>query len=53
MRNRKEYYEYPSRTCYWLNHCAVCEQDIVAGQKYYDGGYFFDKQNLHTRGGVR
>ncbi len=39
MRRRKEYYEYPKRMCYWLNHCAVCGQDIKAGQEYYDGGY--------------
>lgn len=39
MKKRKEYYEYPKRLCRWLNHCAICDQPITAGQEYYDGGY--------------
>ena len=39
VRKRKEYYEYPLRTCLYMNECAVCGQRITSGQKYYDGGY--------------
>lgn len=33
------YLKYPVRTCRYLNHCSFCDQDITAGQTYYDGGY--------------
>ena len=39
MKRRKEYYEYPKRTCRYLNHCNVCNQPILSGQEYFDGGY--------------
>ncbi len=39
MKKRKTFYEYPKRICRYLNHCAVCDQPIKAGQEYYDGGY--------------
>lgn len=29
----------PLRVCRYLNHCELCDQDIVAGQEYRDGGY--------------
>lgn len=32
------YRKYPIRTCRWLNGCKLCGTNIVAGEKYYDGG---------------
>ncbi|MFH1111019.1 MAG: hypothetical protein V1790_17740 [Planctomycetota bacterium] len=28
----------PIRTCMYLNYCDICNTDIVAGNRYYDGG---------------
>jgi hypothetical protein len=35
---RKEFYEYPKRTCYSMHECAVCERPIKLGETYFDGG---------------
>jgi hypothetical protein len=35
----QQFIHYPTRTCRWLNHCKMCDQDITAGQRYRDGGY--------------
>ena len=32
------YRKYKIRTCRWLNGCNLCGMNIVAGEKYYDGG---------------
>jgi len=29
----------PVRICRTLHHCAICQTEIIIGQKYYDGGY--------------
>ena len=39
MRRKKEFYEYPKRTCYSMHYCEVCDSTIHAMQEYYDGGY--------------
>lgn len=30
---------YPVRLCYSLHHCFLCDQGIIQGESYYDGGY--------------
>ena len=39
MREPINYAKYRIRTCYYMHECAVCEEDIRAGQRYHDGGY--------------
>lgn len=35
----KSYTIYKLRTCMTLHQCAICGQDIVHGERYFDGGY--------------
>ena len=38
MKKRPFYVTYPVRTCQTLHHCAVCNEPIMAGERYHDGG---------------
>jgi len=29
----------PRRTCMTMHHCELCNQPIMAGERYHDGGY--------------
>ena len=40
-----DYVHYPVRTCQTLHHCAVCDEPIMAGERYHDGGY---NRRAHT-----
>ena len=31
--------KYPLRTCRWVDKCRLCNEKIISGEKYYDGGY--------------
>lgn len=33
------YVKYKTRTCKTLHYCAVCNNDILPGERYHDGGY--------------
>lgn len=35
----KRWAKYPVRTCYTMHECEICEEDIVDGQTYHDGGH--------------
>jgi hypothetical protein len=36
---RGDFLKYPMRRCQTLHTCALCEDHIVMGERYYDGGY--------------
>lgn len=35
----KRWAKYPVRTCRTVHECELCEEDIVVGQTYHDGGH--------------
>jgi DNA (cytosine-5)-methyltransferase 1 len=36
---RKTWADYPRRTCYTLHDCALCDQHVLQGEEYHDGGH--------------
>lgn len=38
-RKPLDWIKYPIRDCKTLHWCEVCHQNILNGQRYYDGGY--------------
>ena len=35
----RDWKKYKKRHCYTLHECALCGEDILLGEFYYDGGY--------------